>query len=111
MSSSPDRADFVRIMTEPENALTKQYTALVEADGAALSFRLTAWPKSPAWRPSPTSGWRTSAPVGAHRDDHLEDVLYTLPDKTVSQVVVDAGMVQERLTSILEDEDLRKYIL
>jgi ATP-dependent HslUV protease ATP-binding subunit HslU len=41
----------------------------------------------------------------------LEDVLYELPDRGKDAVVVDAGMVRDRLKSISEDEDLRKYIL
>ena len=41
----------------------------------------------------------------------LEEVLYTLPDKSLEKVTVNRGMVQERLKTILEDEDLRKYIL
>jgi len=41
----------------------------------------------------------------------LEEVLYDLPDRGRDPVTVDAGMVRERLRSIAEDEDLRKYIL
>jgi ATP-dependent HslUV protease ATP-binding subunit HslU len=41
----------------------------------------------------------------------LEDVLYELPDRGRDPIVVDAAMVQERLKTIAEDEDLRKYIL
>ena len=41
----------------------------------------------------------------------LEEALYTLPDKSLEQITVDRGMVQARLKSIVEDEDLRKYIL
>ena len=47
-----------------------------------------------------------------HRDDHIpEEELYTLPDKSMTNVEVNAQMVQERLKAILDDEDLRKYIL
>ena len=41
----------------------------------------------------------------------LEDVLYTLPDKSIEKVTVNRALVQDRLKAILEDEDLRKYIL
>jgi ATP-dependent HslUV protease ATP-binding subunit HslU len=57
-------ADFVRVMTEPENALTKQYAALVEAEGAALRFTddgVARWRAPPR---SSTGGSRTSAPGG-----------------------------------------------
>ena len=54
--------DFVRIMTEPENALTKQYSALVAADGATLTFTRMGSPRSPGSQHRPTTGWRTSAP-------------------------------------------------
>ena len=105
--------DFVRIMTEPENALTKQYAALVSADGASLDFT--------------EEGIREIARLAAQVNERmenigarrlhtvmttlLEEVLYALPDGTIGRVVVDPEMVRERLKSIAEDEDLRKYIL
>ncbi len=106
-------ADFVRIMTEPENALTKQYTALVEADGARLVF--TADGVAEVARLAAMANQRMEN-IGARRlhtvmTTLLEDVLYSLPDKTVADVTVNAALVQERLKSILEDEDLRRYIL
>ena len=106
-------ADFVRIMTEPENALTKQYAALVAAEGASLSFT--------------PDGIAEIARVAAHVNDRmenigarrlhtvmttlLEDVLYDLPDASTTKVDVDAARVRDRLKTIVEDEDLRKYIL
>ena len=105
--------DFVRIMTEPENALTKQYAALVGADGASLDFT--------------EEGIREIARIAAQVNERmenigarrlhtvmttlLEEVLYELPDGTTGRIVVDPGMVRERLKSIAEDEDLRKWIL
>jgi ATP-dependent HslUV protease ATP-binding subunit HslU len=105
--------DFVRIMTEPENALTKQYAALVAADGATLEFR--------------EDGVREIARIatlvnermeniGARRlhtvmTTLLEDVLFDLPDQAAGTIVVDADVVRERLRAIVEDEDLRRYIL
>jgi ATP-dependent HslUV protease ATP-binding subunit HslU len=41
----------------------------------------------------------------------LEDVLFSLPDRGKEPINVDAAMVRERLKSVLDDEDLRKYIL
>jgi ATP-dependent HslUV protease ATP-binding subunit HslU len=105
--------DFVRIMTEPENALTKQYAALVEADGAKLEF--TEAGISEIARIAAQVNERMEN-IGARRlhtvmTTLLEDVLYELPDHVTQRVVVDPPLVRERLKSIAEDEDLRKYIL
>jgi ATP-dependent HslUV protease ATP-binding subunit HslU len=106
-------ADFVRIMTEPENALTKQYQALIEAEGAKLTFK--------------TDGIAEVARIAAHVNERmenigarrlhtvmttlLEDVMYELPDRGTAEIVVDGALVRDRLKAIVEDEDLRKYIL
>ena len=105
--------DFVRIMTEPENALTKQYAALVAAEGATLEFT--------------TEGVREIARVAGKANERmenigarrlhtvltalLEDVLFELPDYPTKRIVFDGPQVRERMTKILEDEDLRRYIL
>ena len=106
-------ADFVRIMTEPENALTKQYAALVGAEGASLEFTDDAIAEIA----------RTAAHVnqkmeniGARRlhtvmTTLLEDVMYELPDRGTAPIKIDAKVVSDRLRAIVEDEDLRKYIL
>jgi ATP-dependent HslUV protease ATP-binding subunit HslU len=106
-------ADFVRIMTEPENALTKQYAALVAAEGAALEF--TPDGIAELARVATRVNERMEN-IGARRlhtvmTTLLEEVLYELPDRGKDTVVVDAVMVRERLRAISEDEDLRKYIL
>jgi len=106
-------ADFVRIMTEPENALTKQYAALVGAEGASLTFT--------------NDGVAEIARTAAHANDRmenigarrlhtvmttlLEDVLYELPDGGKEPINVDADMVKARLSKVVDDEDLRRYIL
>ncbi|WP_309670168.1 ATP-dependent protease ATPase subunit HslU [Gemmatimonas sp.] len=105
--------DFVRIMTEPENALTKQYAALVEADGASLEFKDDGIAELA--RVATRVNERMEN-IGARRlhtvmTTLLEDVLFDLPDRGKNVVIVDAAMVRERLKSISEDEDLRKYIL
>ncbi|MFN5583403.1 ATP-dependent protease ATPase subunit HslU [Gemmatimonas sp.] len=105
--------DFVRIMTEPENALTKQYAALVAAEGAALDF--TADGIAELARVATRVNERMEN-IGARRlhtvmTTLLEDVLYELPDRGTAPVTVDADMVREQLRPISEDEDLRKYIL
>jgi ATP-dependent HslUV protease ATP-binding subunit HslU len=106
-------ADFVRIMTEPENALTKQYAALVEAEGAALKF--TEDGVAEVARLAAQVNDRMEN-IGARRlhtvmTTLLEELLYELPDRGKDLVTVDATMVRDRLKSVVEDEDLRRYIL
>jgi ATP-dependent HslUV protease ATP-binding subunit HslU len=106
-------ADFVRIMTEPENALTKQYAALIEADGAKLTF-LEDGVKEVARIAGRAN--ETMENIGARRlhtvmTTLLEDVLYELPDRGTAEIIVNRALVQDRLKAVLEDEDLRKYIL
>ena len=111
--TSLNEADFVRIMTEPENALTKQYAALCAADGATLEFT--------------TDGVKEIARIAAKVNERmenigarrlhtvlttlLEEVLFELPDYPTKHIVFDGPAVRERLMRIVEDEDLRKYIL
>ncbi|HEY6826188.1 MAG TPA: ATP-dependent protease ATPase subunit HslU [Gemmatimonadaceae bacterium] len=105
--------DFVRIMTEPENALTKQYAALVEADGAKLEFNADGIAEIA--RIAALVNERMEN-IGARRlhtvmTTLLEDVLFDLPDRGGGSIVVDQSVVRDRLKAVVEDEDLRKYIL
>ena len=105
--------DFVRIMTEPENALTKQYAALCQADGATLEF--TADGVREIARIAAKVNERMEN-IGARRlhtvlTTLLEDVLFELPEYPTKHIVFDGPAVRERLMRIVEDEDLRKYIL
>ncbi|HET6579713.1 MAG TPA: ATP-dependent protease ATPase subunit HslU [Gemmatimonadales bacterium] len=105
--------DFIRIMTEPENALTKQYAALVAADGATLEF--TPDGIAEIARIAATVNSRMEN-IGARRlhtvmTTQLEDTLFDLPDPATKHIVVNAELVREKLKAIVEDEDLRKYIL
>ncbi len=111
--SSLTEADFVRIMTEPENALTKQYAALCASDGATLEF--TADGVKEIARIAAKVNERMEN-IGARRlhtvlTTLLEEVLFELPDYPTKHVVFDGPAVRERLLRIVEDEDLRKYIL
>ena len=106
-------ADFVRIMTEPENALTKQYAALVGAEGAELTF--TEDGVAEIARIAARVNARMEN-IGARRlhtvmTTLLEELLYELPERGTAPQVVDGAMVRARLGAIAEDEDLRKYIL
>src|SRR5262245_21992098 len=105
--------DFVRIMTEPENALTKQYQALVAAEGATLEFTpdgiievaRVAWLANDRME---NIGARRLHTVMASL---MEDVLFELPNYPEKQIVFDAAGVKERLARIVNDDDLRRYIL
>jgi len=105
--------DFVRIMTEPENSLTKQYQALVAAEDAALEFT--------------TDGIAEIARVAFRANDMMEnigarrlqtvmatlmdDVLFELPERNEKKIVFDGAGVRDRLAKVVEDDDLRRYIL
>ncbi|HET7583724.1 MAG TPA: ATP-dependent protease ATPase subunit HslU [Gemmatimonadaceae bacterium] len=106
-------ADFVRIMTEPENALTKQYAALVAAEGAALQFTDDGIAEIARLATAVNDRMEN---IGARRlhtvmSTLLEDVLFDLPDRRRDDIVVNAPLVRDRLKTIAEDEDLRRYIL
>jgi ATP-dependent HslUV protease ATP-binding subunit HslU len=105
--------DFVRIMTEPENALTKQYQALVMAEGAELEFKPDGIAELA--RVAFMANDRMEN-IGARRLHTvmaalMEDVLFELPDYPEKRIVFDATNVRERLARIISDDDLRRYIL
>ncbi len=105
--------EFVRIMTEPENSLIKQYQALVAAESADLTF--TDDGVAEIARIAMIMNERTEN-IGARRlhtvmTTLLEDVLFELPDLPEKKIVFDIDQVRERLMRIVDDEDLRKYIL
>ncbi len=107
------REDFVQIMTEPENSLVKQYQALCAAEGAELTFADDGVEEIA--RIAMLMNERTEN-IGARRlhtvmTTLLEDLLYELPDVPDKKIVFDAQAVRGRLMRIVEDEDLRKYIL
>jgi ATP-dependent HslUV protease ATP-binding subunit HslU len=105
--------DFVRIMTEPENALTRQYQALVAAEAATLEF--TAEGIAEVARVAFIANDRMEN-IGARRLHTvmaalMEDVLFELPDRPEKHIRFDAEGVRERLARIVNDDDLRRYIL
>ncbi|PYP39064.1 MAG: HslU--HslV peptidase ATPase subunit [Gemmatimonadetes bacterium] len=111
--SSLTEEDFVRIMTEPENALTKQYAALCAADGATLEFRPDGVKEIARIAAKVNERMEN---IGARRlhtvmTTLLEDVMFELPDYPIKHIVFDGPAVRERLLRIVEDEDLRRYIL
>jgi ATP-dependent HslUV protease ATP-binding subunit HslU len=105
--------DFVRILTEPKNALTRQYQALIAAENVELRF--TEDGVAEVARIAAEVNRRMEN-IGARRlhtvlTTLLDEILFDLPDKSEPVITIDAGDVREKLRTIVEDEDLRKYIL
>jgi len=108
-----EEADFVRILKEPRNALLTQYRALIEAEGGTLAFDDEGVAEIARIATELNDRMEN---IGARRlqtvmTTLLESVLFDLPDGEVRDVVVDAEYVRTQLKDIVEDEDLRKYIL
>ena len=105
--------DLVRIMTEPENALPKQYAALCAAEGATLTF--TDDGIREVARIASILNERLEN-IGARRlhtvlTTLLEDTLFDLPNVPDKTIEFDGAKVRARLEKIVDDEDLRRYIL
>jgi ATP-dependent HslUV protease ATP-binding subunit HslU len=105
--------DFVRILTEPKNALIKQYTALMATDGVELSF--TDDGIREIARIANLVNERTEN-IGARRlhtvmTTLLEDIMFKVPDTRAKKMKVTRQIVQKTLKDIVEDEDLSRYIL
>ena len=105
--------DFVRILKEPENALLKQYAALVATEGATLEFEDSGVEEIA--RIAILLNERMEN-IGARRlqtvmTTLLEETLFELPETGVRTLRIDRDFVREHLEAIVEDEDLRRYIL
>jgi len=105
--------DLVRILTEPKNALLKQYAALLDTEGVRLSFRDDAVQEIA--RIATDVNERTEN-IGARRlhtilERLLDEISFTAPETRGKEVAIDAEYVRERLNPILKNEDLSRYIL
>jgi len=105
--------DFVRILTEPKNALIKQYIALLETEGLRLAFREDA--VSEISRIAAEVNEKTEN-IGARRlhtilERLLDETSFNAPEMRGKEVTIDGQYVRDRLTPILKDEDLSRYIL
>lgn len=105
--------DFLRILTEPENALIKQYIALLATEGVELVFEKEAIAEIGhlAFRVN-----EKTENIGARRlhtvlTALLEDILFDVPDRRRGKIVITADLVRNSLKDIIEDEDLSRYIL
>jgi ATP-dependent HslUV protease ATP-binding subunit HslU len=107
------REDFVRILTEPQNALITQYVELLKTEGVTLQF--TADAVEAVAEMAALVNQRTEN-IGARRlytimEKLLEEISFQAPDMRGKELVVDAGYVQTRLADLVKDEDLSRYIL
>ena len=105
--------DFVRILTEPKNALTKQYTALLDTEGVQLEF--TADAVEEIAQTAMVVNEQTEN-IGARRlhtimEKLLDKVSFEAPDMKEKSVRVDAAYVRDQLSDIVRDQDLSRYIL
>jgi ATP-dependent HslUV protease ATP-binding subunit HslU len=107
------RAEFVRILTEPRNALVRQYTELLRTEDVALEFTADA---VEALAEVATRVNERTENIGARRlytilERVLEDVSFRAPELRGGRVVVDAAYVHDRLRDVTGDDDLSRYIL
>lgn len=105
--------DFVRILVEPENALIKQYTALLATEGVDVSFTKDAIHEIAGIAADIND---TTENIGARRlhtvmTRLLEDVLFEVPDKKKHRIRITADVVRRKLRGIADDVDLSRYIL
>jgi ATP-dependent HslUV protease ATP-binding subunit HslU len=106
-------AEFERILTEPENALIKQYRALMETEGIRLTFTPEAVREIASLA---TRVNERTENIGARRlhtvmEKLLEEISFTAPELGAQEIAITDGYVRERLGSLIEDEDLSRYIL
>src|SRR5438132_814234 len=107
------REDFVRIMTEPENALLKQYTELLRTEQVALKFAPDA---VEAIADIAMKVNTSTENIGARRlytimERLLEEISFNAPEMPGKELTIDAGYVWGRLSDITSDQDLSRYIL
>lgn len=107
------QADFVKILTEPKNALIKQYIALIGTDNIKVTFTIEAIEAiaSIAYKVN-----HETQNIGARRlhtilEKLLEELLYEGPDMEMGEVTITENYVNERIGNIAQDKDLSRYIL
>ena len=110
---SLEEADFVRILTEPHNALIRQYQALMATEGINLEFSEEAIKEIA--KTAATVNERTEN-IGARRlhtimETLLEELSFTAPERPEERFPIDDNFVRERLAEIADNEDLSRYIL
>lgn len=111
--SALDKGDLLRILTEPKNALSRQYVLLLATEDVTLEFKEDALDEIAGTAEVVN---RSMENIGARRlhtimESLLDDWLFDAPDKKGSTVVVDRTFVKQKLEGILKDEDLTRFIL
>jgi ATP-dependent HslUV protease ATP-binding subunit HslU len=107
------RDEFVRILTEPQNALLRQYAALLATEGVTVTFADSA---VEALARIAEEVNQATDDIGARRlhtlmECLLEEVLFAAPEMAGQTVAIDRDYVVQKLQKIQQDEDLRRYIL
>jgi len=107
------REDFIRILSEPRNALIRQYVELLKTEGVTLEFGQDA---VEAVADIASTVNQRAENIGARRlytvmEKLLEEVSFGAPDMRGETVAIDADYVRARLAPVLKDEDLSRYIL
>lgn len=105
--------DFVKILTEPNNALVKQYIALLGTENISVTFTKEAIEKLAQIAFDVN---RETDNIGARRlhtilEKLLEDLLFEAPDMQMGEITITEAYVEEKLASIVQDQDLSRYIL
>ena len=105
--------DFVRILTEPDNALVKQYTALLKTEQVNLTFLDDAINEIAEMSALVNQRMEN---IGARRlqtimEKFLEDISFDAPDLEDTDITIDAKYIRDKLKDIIQDEDLSRYIL
>jgi ATP-dependent HslUV protease ATP-binding subunit HslU len=105
--------DFIRILTEPKNALIKQYIALMDTEGVKLQFTEDAVQSIARFA---TSVNEQTENIGARRlhtilEKVLDELSFEAPDLKKKNVKVDAAYVNKQLADIVKNQDLSRYIL
>ena len=107
------RDDFVRILTEPRNALVKQYTALLGTEELSLSFTSDAVERIADFAARVND---MTENIGARRlhtvmERLLDELSFSAPELTDKSITIDAAYVERMLADIVKNEDLSRYIL
>jgi len=107
------REDFVRILTEPQNALIRQYVELLKTEQVTLRFTPDAVEAVAEIAMKVNAGTEN---IGARRlytimEKLLEEISFNAPGLPGKELTIDAGYVHERLGEIIRDQDLSRYIL
>ncbi len=107
------QADFKQILTEPQNALIKQYTALLETEGVRLKFTENSLDEIA--KIAYTVNEQTEN-IGARRlhtilEKLLEDIAFEAPDMEAKDISIDSEYVRNKLQDVVQNQDLSRYIL